>query len=114
MINTIDLQECEILLPGDWTRLDSGDTWTFTTDKMQLRDERLFKELYIHKSGQQPQPLSYALTIHDEFCGILVDDTEFIILSIDSETDGAAKMEWQDSIGARIKFERAAGATTHV
>jgi hypothetical protein len=107
MINTIDLRECEVLLPGQWIRVGSGEVYSFTSENMQLRDERLFKQLYIYKQGSADRrPLPYALTIKDDYCGILVGDREYIILRIASQTDGSAIMEWRDKLGRVIKFER--------
>jgi hypothetical protein len=106
MINTTDLDECEVSIPGQWVRKDSGDIYMFSTDKMQLRDERLFKELYIGTSRK----LSYALGIEGDFCAIVLsedgDEEEFIIRSITKNEDGSAAMEWEDRIGARIRFTR--------
>ena len=111
MINTTDLDECEVTIPGQWVRKDSGDIYTFSTDKMELREERLFKELYIGPSRK----LSYALSIEGDFCGIVLSEEgaedEFIILSITKNEDGSASMEWEDKIGARILFTRP--AATH-
>jgi hypothetical protein len=107
MINTLDLQECEVLLPGDWIRKGSGKIYSFTPDNMQFRDQRLFKQLYIREEGSPvARPLPYALMIKDDYCGILVGKEEFIILRIANETDGSAVMEWQDSEGRILEFER--------
>ncbi|HLZ87874.1 MAG TPA: hypothetical protein VKQ52_11555 [Puia sp.] len=109
MINTIDLAECEVLLPGDWVQKGSGDIYSFTSDKMELRDQRLFRELYILEKGKpREQPIPYALTIKDDYCGILVGEEEFIILSITGEVNGSATMEWQDAAGRTLGFDRAA------
>jgi len=103
MINTIDLSECEVLLPGEWTQVGSGEQWTFTADKMQLRDVRLFRTVYIHQ-----QPVPYALSIRDEYIGIFVGAKEYTILSITANTDGSATMEWEDDPGHTLRFERSA------
>lgn len=109
MINTIDLTECEVLLPGDWIQKGSGDIYSFTPEKMKLRDERLFKELYIRHPGENKEdPVPYALTIKDDYVGILVGDEEFIILSITGHTDGSASMEWQDAASRTLAFNRPA------
>jgi hypothetical protein len=121
MINTTVLDECEVTIPGQWARKDSGDVYNFSTDKMELRDERLFKELYIrpaspptghtttHPTGQMRQ-LSYALSIEGDYCGIVLSEDgaedEFIIRSITKNEDGSASMEWEDRVGARIRFTR--------
>src|SRR5882762_6568917 len=100
MINTIDLSECEVLLPGDWIQVGSGDIYSFTANKMEFRDQRLFKEAYIRESDTQKEiPLRYALTIKDDYCGILLGEEEFIIVNITGHTDGSATMEWRDAAG---------------
>ena len=66
MINTTDLQELEISLPGDWLRKDNGDTYSFTTDHMELHDERMFRDLHIRRKDGQPMTLRYALTIEED------------------------------------------------
>jgi hypothetical protein len=105
MINQTDFNECEVSLPGDWRRTDNGDVYSFTVNKMKIDDERLFRQLNIrHASGSQPESLQYALTIKDDFCGVLVGDREFIIRQIIKKEDGSAYMEWEDNIGARIEF----------
>ena len=71
MINTTDLAEFEVLLPGTWVRSDSDEVYTFTTDEMKLEDDRLYKELYItgpKEKGRRSLP--YAVTIEDDYCGI--------------------------------------------
>ena len=111
MINTTDLSEFEILLPGDWVRKDSGDIYSFTNDNMQLVDERLFKELYIsHPPDPQRKAVHYALTIKDDYCGIIAGDEEFIITEIGKRPDGSAFMEWADQAGLTIDFERRPGS----
>lgn len=111
MINTTDLSEFEVLLPGNWTRSDTGEIYSFTTDSMEFRDERLFKELYITDPGsRQRRSLPYALTIEDDYCGILVrdeaGDQQFIITSITKHPDGTMDMEWEDKVNTRIPFHR--------
>jgi hypothetical protein len=107
MINTTDLSEFEVLLPGTWVRKDSGDTYSFTTDGMQLRDERLYKQLYItYVKDQQRQSLPYALTIEDDYCGLLAGDEKFIINSIAKHPDGSMDMEWKDKVNTLIFFHR--------
>src|SRR6202012_5914846 len=97
MINTTDLQELEVSLPGDWLRKDNGDTYSFTADKMEIRDERMFRALNIRQPDGKIQSLKYALTIEDDYCGIMLDDDEFIVQSLNKRSDGSASMEWQDS-----------------
>jgi hypothetical protein len=107
MINTTDLSEFEVLLPGNWVRKDSGDLYSFSTDKMELRDERLFKQLYITSSGdKQRRSLPYALTIENEYCGILAGDEEFIVDSLTKHPDGSMDMEWKDKVNTLIFFHR--------
>lgn len=109
MNNTSDLLEIEILLIGDWIQKDSGDQYTFTADRMELNDERLFKELYIsHPPGKERRAYRYALTIDGDYCGIMVDEQEFTIISISKNADGSAAMEWADKVGTRITFDRPA------
>jgi hypothetical protein len=107
MINTTDLSEFEVLLPGNWVRKDSGDLYSFSTDKMGLRDERLFKQLYITSSrDKQRRSLPYALTIENEYCGILAGDEEFIVDSLTKHPDGSMDMEWKDKVNTLIFFHR--------
>jgi hypothetical protein len=106
MINTTDLQELEISLPGDWLRKDNGDTYSFTTDHMELRDERMFRDLHIRRSEGQPMSLRYALTIEEDYCGIMLNDDEFIVRRLVKHSDGSAMMEWQDSAGGLIVFDK--------
>lgn len=107
MINTTDLSEFEVLLPGTWVRKDSGDIYSFTNDRMELRDERLFKELYItYATDKQRRSLSYALTIEDEYCGILAGDEEFVIISITRNADGSMDMVWRDRVNTLISLHR--------
>jgi hypothetical protein len=109
MINTLDLQECEILLPGEWIREGSGDSYSFTTERMELRDERLFKQLVIReKDNPGGRTVPYALSIREEYCGVVVGQQEFTILRISSATDGSATMEWEDSAGNTLRFARTA------
>jgi hypothetical protein len=106
MINTTDLQELEISLPGDWLRKDNGDTYSFTTDNMELRDERMFRDLHIRRKEGQSMTLRYALTIEEDYCGIILNDDEFIVLQLEKHENGSAFMEWQDSAGGLITFEK--------
>ena len=107
MINQTDFSEFEVSLPGDWLRKDNGDTWSFTVNKMQIRDERLFRELLIrHSSGGQPESRQYALAIEDDYCSLVIDDQEYIVRRIVKKEDGSAFMEWEDRMGARIEFTR--------
>ena len=109
MINTTDLSEFEVLLPGSWVRSGSGETYSFTADQMQLRDERLFKQLDItDPGGGSRRSLPYALTIENDFCGILAGDQEFIITSITKHPDGSMDMEWKDRVNTLISFHRSA------
>src|ERR1700761_5172865 len=107
MINTTDLAEFEVLLPGSWVRTDSGEIYVFSTDKMEIQDERLFKELYISEpDGTNPHKLPYAVTIEDDYFGILAGDQEFIITSITKHPDGSMDMEWKDRVNTLISFHR--------
>lgn len=107
MINTTDLSEFEVLLPGSWIRNGSGEIYLFTADRMELRDERLFKQLYItDPAGGSPRSLPYALTIEDDYCGILAGDQEYIITSITKHPDGSTDMEWKDKANTLISFHR--------
>lgn len=111
MINTTDLSEFEVLLPGDWVRKDSGAVYSFTTDKMELRDERLFRQLYI-ASGEAGKPrtsVPYALTIDKSYCGIIAGQETFVITRISRNPDGSMDMEWRDKANALIEFHRVAG-----
>ena len=109
MINTTDLQEFEVSLPGEWRRQDDGATYSFTADKMELRDERLFRQLYISHPGEPvPEYFQYALAIMEDYCGLLIGDEEFIIRELDKKEDGSVYMEWEDRLGKRIGFERPA------
>jgi len=106
MINITDLSECEVSLPGDWKRTDNGDIYSFTVDKMEIRDERLFKQLTIrHSSPPGEESLKYALTIKDDYCGVLVGEDEFVIKEIIKKENGSASMEWEDKMGGIIGFE---------
>jgi hypothetical protein len=109
MFNQTDFNEFEISLPGDWLRKDNGDTWSFTTEKMEIRDERLFRQLDIrHSSGNQPESLQYALTIEDDYFGLLIGDQEYIVRQITKKEDDSAYMEWEDSKGKKIEFSHSA------
>jgi hypothetical protein len=105
MINSTDLQEVEISLPGQWTRRDSGDLYTFTNDKMELRDERLFKQVNVVHDGQT-KSYQYALAIEDDYCSIVIDDQQFAILSLTKREDGSASMQWSSQVGLVIEFTR--------
>jgi hypothetical protein len=113
MINTTDFQEFEVSLPGDWLRKDNGDTYTFSTDNMKLSEERLFRELYVRHADGKPETLRYALTIEADYCGILLNEDEFIIRRLAKYNDGTAFMEWEDGAGGRIFFERLPQAAWH-
>jgi hypothetical protein len=107
MINQTDFSEFEVSLPGDWLRKDNGDTYSFTVNKMRIRDERLFRELLIrHSSGGQPESRQYALAIEDDYCSLVIDDQEYIVRRIIKKEDGSAFMEWEDRTGTRIEFAR--------
>jgi hypothetical protein len=109
MFNQTDFNEFEVSLPGDWLRKDNGDTWSFTTDKMEIRDERLFRQLDIrHVAGGQPESFQYALTIENDYFGLLIGDQEYIVRQITKREDGSAYMEWEDSKGKRIEFSHSA------
>jgi hypothetical protein len=107
MINTTDLQEVEISLPGQWTRKDSGDLYIFTNDKMELRDERLFKQVNVVHDGKTSS-YQYALAIEDDYCSIIMDDQQFVILSLIKHEDESASMQWSSQVGLVIEFDRAA------
>lgn len=106
MINTTDLSECEVSLPGDWTRTDNGDIYSFTVENMQINDERLFRQLKIHHASPPgEETLKYALTIKDDYCGVLIGEEEYLIRELTKKEDGAATMEWEDETGRNIRFE---------
>jgi hypothetical protein len=106
MINTTDLQELEISLPGDWLRKDNGDTYSFTVDGMELRDERMYRDLSIRRKGGEAMSLKYALAIEGDYCSLLLNEDEFIVQRLDKREDGSALMEWEDSAGGLITFEK--------
>jgi len=106
MINTTDFQELEISLPGDWLRKDNGDTYSFTADRMQIDNDRLFGELHVKHRDGRPEDGRYALTVEEEYCGILLNDDEFKIRRLAKFSDGSAFMEWEDRAGGLILFER--------
>jgi len=107
MINTTDLAELEVLLPGSWVRSDSGEIYSFSTDQMKLQDERLFKQLYITGPKEQgSRSVPYALTIEDDYCGIIAGDQEFVITSITRQPDGSMDMQWKDRVNTLISFHR--------
>jgi hypothetical protein len=106
MINTTDFQELEVSLPGDWLRKDNGDTYSFTADRMQIDDDRLFRELHVRHRDGGPEDGRYALTVEEECCGILLNNDEFKIRRLAKFSDGSAFMEWEDRAGDRILFER--------
>ncbi|HWK07553.1 MAG TPA: hypothetical protein VNS58_28170 [Puia sp.] len=107
MINTTDLSECEVSLPGSWKRTDNGDIYSFTADHMEIRDDRLFKQLTIrHSSPLGEESLKYALTIKGDYCGVVVGEEEFIIKEITKKENGNASMEWEDEKGKPISFKR--------
>lgn len=106
MIKLTDLRELEVSLPGDWRRKDTGDTYTFTADQMHLNDERLFRQVYIRHPKGGEEAAGYALTLEDDYCGILVDGQRYIVRRLAKFSDGAAEMEWEDRAGGRIVFQR--------
>ena len=108
MINTTDLSECEVTLPGDWQRTDNGDMYSFTVDHMEIRDDRLFKQLVIRpsSSASKEEELKYALSIKDDFCSVMVGNDEFIIKEIIKTENGNDSMQWEDSRGNTIPFKR--------
>jgi hypothetical protein len=110
MINTTDLQEVEVSLPGEWLRKDNGDTYSFTTDRMQIDDDRLFRELHVRHADGQPEDARYALAVEEDYCAIVLNADEFIIRRLAKFSDGSAFMEWEDKAGGRIVFERVAEA----
>jgi hypothetical protein len=73
---------------------------------MELSDERLFRELYVRHGDGKPEAARYALTIEADYCGILLNEDEFIVLRLAKYGDGSAFMEWEDKAGGRIIFER--------
>ncbi|HTR31083.1 MAG TPA: hypothetical protein VMH27_17550 [Puia sp.] len=106
MINTTDLQELEVSLPGDWLRKDNGDTYSFTPDQMKIEDGRLFRDLHVRHPDGRMEEIRYALTVEDDYCGILLNQEEFKVRRLSKFADGAAIMEWEDRAGRRIVFER--------
>lgn len=106
MVNTTDFQEVEVSLPGDWIRKDNGDTYSFTAERMEIRDDRLFRGLRVRHRDGQPEDGRYALTLEGEYCGILLDGHEFKIRRLAKFHDGSAFMEWEDRTGGRIFLER--------
>ena len=106
MINTTDFQELEVSLPGDWVRKDNGDTYSFTANRMEIDDERLFRELHVRHRDGQPEEARYALTLEGDYCGIMLNNEEFVILRLAKYGDGSALMEWEDRAGGRIVLER--------
>lgn len=106
MINTTDLQELEVSLPGDWLRKDNGDTYSFTVDRMKIVDDRLFRELYVQHPDGKPEEARYALAIKDDYCGLYINEDEFIVRRLAKFSDGSAIMEWEDRAGGKILFER--------
>ncbi len=105
MINQTDLDECETSLPGEWRRDDNGDIYNFTVERMEMRDERLFRQLNIrHASGRKPETVQYALMIKGDYCGLLIDGQEFIIRELTKKEDGSAYMELEDRAGGITGF----------
>jgi len=74
---------------------------------MELRDERLFKQLDVLHDGQT-KSYRYALAIEDDYCSIVVDDQQFVILSLTKHEDESAFMQWSSQVGLVIEFDRAA------
>jgi hypothetical protein len=74
---------------------------------MQLIDERLFKQLNVVHDGQT-KSYQYALAIEDDYCSIVVDDQQFVILSLTKNEDGSASMQWSSQVGLVIEFDRLA------
>ncbi len=115
MINTTDLDEFETSLPGEWLRRDNDDIYSFTTDKMELQNDRLFKQLRVrHAAGGEPESVRYAITVEDDYCGVLLNDDLFIVRRLRKDRDGSAAMEWEDKAGGLIIFERLPHALRHV
>jgi len=113
MINTTDLQELEVSLPGDWLRRDNGDTYSFTPDSMHLADDRLFRRLRIrHRDGRREEE-RYALAVEDEYFGIILNDAEYRIRRLSKFSNGSAFMEWEDKSGRLIVFERLPQAASY-
>jgi hypothetical protein len=106
MISTTDLRELEVSLPGDWLRKDNGDTYSFTADRMEIADDRLFRGLHVRHRDGRPEDGRYALTVEEEYCGILLNGDKFKIRRLAKFSDGSAFMEWEDRVGARIFLER--------
>lgn len=109
MVNITDLQEVEVMLPGDWQREDNGDVYSFTADKMEMRDERLFKQMTIRYAVPATDPpvapsiqtLQWALAIKDDYCAIIAGDDEFVIREI-GEKEGKMRMVWEEASGPAI------------
>jgi hypothetical protein len=106
MVNTTDFRELEVSIPGDWLRKDNGDTYSFTAERMEIRDDRLFRGLHVRHRDGQPEDGRYALTVGKEYFGILLNGDQFKIRRLAKFSDGSAFMEWEDRAGARILFER--------
>lgn len=106
MINLTDLQECEVLLVGSWMEVDTGDLYTFTTEKMQLKDDVLYKQLLVTGKNHQHYENTYALAIVDNYCAVLMNGETFVITEI-SRTKGSGGMKWENSEGLSISFEPA-------
>ena len=113
MINRTDFRELEVSLPGDWLRKDNGDTYSFTAERMEIRDDRLFREVHVRHRDGRPEEGRYALTLEEDYCGILLDGDEFKIRRLAKFSDGSAFMEWEDRAGRRILLERLPQAATY-
>ena len=114
MIKTTDLQELEVSLPGDWLRKDNGDTYSFTNDRMKIDDERMFRQLHVRHADGRTEDTRFALTLEDDYCGILLNTEEFIVRRLAKFSDGSAFMEWENPAGGRIVLERLPGAESYV
>ena len=100
-------------MPGDWLRKDNGDTYSFTADRMKIDDDRLFRELHVRHRDGRPEDARYALTVEEDYCGILLNDDEFIVRRLAKFSDGSAFMEWEDRAGGRILLERLPGESSY-
>jgi len=106
MINITDLSECEVLLPGDWRRKDTLEIYSFTAEKMELKDGMLFRQLLIRDGVRPARELLYALIIKGDYCGVRAGDKEFIIEEIVKRAD-RSYMRWADESSTKIEFSAA-------
>lgn len=113
MINTTDFRELEVSLPGDWRRRDTGDTYSFTAERMEIREDRLYRGVRVRHRDGRPEDGRYALTLEENYCGILLNGKKFKIRRLAKFADGSAFMEWEDWMGRKIVLERLPEAAGH-